>query len=265
VDYSRAKFEECKRWANSDAGQAARMTNPAGFANVRAHAQAHLRAMAPVAQPLLAVPQAAHLRTSSTAVRQRVQREISPRSDERDAPGDHWVTIDGHHVLIHEPQGNQNGETAQNLAAQIPCDVKALIARALTDSNTPTADDKKGGFHEEYGVAGLDASGKWVVSRDRPGPYRNPDVDKDVSPSRKPADQVIANSIVQPRVVFHVHPSGTTEAGKGWVQPPSDADKVATIPGQINIVLAAREKRVYFYDKDGIIDKPIKLKDFLCK
>src|SRR5882762_6050128 len=38
-----AEFEECKRWANSDAGQAARMTNPAGFANVRAHAEAHLR------------------------------------------------------------------------------------------------------------------------------------------------------------------------------------------------------------------------------
>jgi len=31
--------------ANSDAGQAARMTNSAGFANVRAHAEAHLRAM----------------------------------------------------------------------------------------------------------------------------------------------------------------------------------------------------------------------------
>jgi hypothetical protein len=37
------EFEECKRWANSDTGQAARMTNPAGFANVRAHAEAHLR------------------------------------------------------------------------------------------------------------------------------------------------------------------------------------------------------------------------------
>ncbi len=42
------ELEECKRWANSDAGQAARMTNPAGFANVRAHAEAHLRAMSPL-------------------------------------------------------------------------------------------------------------------------------------------------------------------------------------------------------------------------
>jgi hypothetical protein len=43
------EFEECKRWANSEAGQAARMTNPAGFANVRAHAEAHLRAMSQAA------------------------------------------------------------------------------------------------------------------------------------------------------------------------------------------------------------------------
>ena len=36
---------ECRRWANSDAGQLARVENPAGFANVRAHAEAHLRAV----------------------------------------------------------------------------------------------------------------------------------------------------------------------------------------------------------------------------
>jgi len=45
LDDHAVEFEECKRWANSDAGQAARMTNPAGFANVRAHAAAHLRAL----------------------------------------------------------------------------------------------------------------------------------------------------------------------------------------------------------------------------
>ncbi|MGC1620742.1 MAG: hypothetical protein WA765_19795 [Candidatus Acidiferrum sp.] len=45
LDDHAVEFEECKRWANSEAGQAAKMTNPAGFANVRAHAEAHLRAM----------------------------------------------------------------------------------------------------------------------------------------------------------------------------------------------------------------------------
>src|ERR1700732_2154592 len=54
LDDHAVEFEECKRWANSDAGQAARMTNPVGFANVRAHAEAHLRAMAPASVPNLA-------------------------------------------------------------------------------------------------------------------------------------------------------------------------------------------------------------------
>jgi hypothetical protein len=45
LDDHAVEFEECKRWANSEAGQAAKITNPAGFANVRAHAEAHLRAM----------------------------------------------------------------------------------------------------------------------------------------------------------------------------------------------------------------------------
>src|SRR6266403_1515065 len=53
LDDHAVEFEECKRWANSEAGQSARMTNPAGFANVRAHTEAHLRAMssAALAQP----------------------------------------------------------------------------------------------------------------------------------------------------------------------------------------------------------------------
>jgi len=45
LDNHAVEFEECKRWSNSEAGQNARMANPAGFANVRAHAEAHLRAL----------------------------------------------------------------------------------------------------------------------------------------------------------------------------------------------------------------------------
>jgi hypothetical protein len=39
------ELEECRRWANSDAGQVAHVENPVGFANVRAHAAAHLGAL----------------------------------------------------------------------------------------------------------------------------------------------------------------------------------------------------------------------------
>jgi hypothetical protein len=49
LDDHAVEFEECKRWANSEAGQSAHMLNPAGFANVRAHAEAHLRAMSQAA------------------------------------------------------------------------------------------------------------------------------------------------------------------------------------------------------------------------
>jgi hypothetical protein len=45
LDDHGVEFEECKRWASSEAGQSARMTNPAGFANVRAHAEAHMKVM----------------------------------------------------------------------------------------------------------------------------------------------------------------------------------------------------------------------------
>jgi hypothetical protein len=52
LDDHAVEFGECRRWANSDAGQTARAQNPLGFANVRAHALAHLRALAN-AKPLM--------------------------------------------------------------------------------------------------------------------------------------------------------------------------------------------------------------------
>ena len=46
LDDHTTEFEECRRWASSDAGQIARAQNPAGFANVRAHAGEHAAALA---------------------------------------------------------------------------------------------------------------------------------------------------------------------------------------------------------------------------
>jgi hypothetical protein len=46
LDRHQEEFEEGKRWANSQAGIEARMKNPAGFANVRAHLMQHQEAMA---------------------------------------------------------------------------------------------------------------------------------------------------------------------------------------------------------------------------
>jgi hypothetical protein len=49
LDDHAAEFEECRRWASSDAGQLARAQNPAGFANVHAHAAEHAAALAAAA------------------------------------------------------------------------------------------------------------------------------------------------------------------------------------------------------------------------
>lgn len=60
LDRHQVEFEECMRWANSDAGQLARQQNPNGFANVHAHAQEHFDAMQRQAAVMAAMaPQAA--------------------------------------------------------------------------------------------------------------------------------------------------------------------------------------------------------------
>ncbi|HEY2460427.1 MAG TPA: hypothetical protein VGI16_06455 [Candidatus Acidoferrum sp.] len=68
LDDHTVEFEECKRWANSDAGQAAHMTNPAGFANVRAHAEAHLRVLQ---QTAMANQVAANVQAAQSTVAHR--------------------------------------------------------------------------------------------------------------------------------------------------------------------------------------------------
>ena len=54
LDDHATEFEECRRWASSDAGQIARAQNSAGFANVRAHAAEHAAALARQGQTSLA-------------------------------------------------------------------------------------------------------------------------------------------------------------------------------------------------------------------
>jgi RHS repeat-associated protein len=157
----------------------------------------------------------------------------------------------------------QNQATPQSLRDQIPHQARLALATLILDSNTPTADDTAGGFHEEYGVAGLNEYGDWMVSKDKPGAYRNPDVDRVARPSGQPRDQELANSMVDLRVVAHAHPGGKTAAGNFWNQPPSDADRAAALPGVINIVFGVADKVVYFFNSSGQIGNPMTLKDFL--
>jgi hypothetical protein len=45
LDDHATELEEIRRWSSTETGQAARLENPLGFANVRAHAAAHQRAL----------------------------------------------------------------------------------------------------------------------------------------------------------------------------------------------------------------------------
>jgi hypothetical protein len=73
------ELEECRRWANSDAGQIAHVENPAGFANVRAHAEAHMRA--------IAMATAAAQTSVAPSVAEKQNRQVTPSSEQGLRPG----------------------------------------------------------------------------------------------------------------------------------------------------------------------------------
>jgi len=157
----------------------------------------------------------------------------------------------------------QTQVTPQSLRDQIPPDIREAMATVAQSSEAPTADDTTGRNHEESGVAGQVSGGGWIVSRDKPGASGNPDVQEHLHPSLVPADQNVANLIVNPQVFFHSHPSDRTPTHY-WKQPPSaDADIPNAVSGRINIVFATGENKVYFYNNSGVIGKPMKMKDFL--
>jgi len=142
---------------------------------------------------------------------------------------------------------------------QVAPEVKAAIAASVKASNSPTADDKKGGFHEEGGVAGTDIkSGALIVSPAKPGPVSNPgdkDAHLDVGNAVNPA----LNQQMMPQVEWHVHPKGSGD--RQFVQPPSGADKANAV-FKTNIVVGAGNNRVYFYNSTGVV-REMSLKQFM--
>jgi hypothetical protein len=223
LDDHAVEFEECKRWANSDAGQAARMTNPAGFANVRAHAEAHLRAMSAPASA-----------------------EISVHSDsERDGPGDHWVTMNGNHVLIHEQHGRENQR--QNQAPQ----EERQPGHEVMDNRQVQGQSYSLFQKSAFGNAPTEHS-MWVISRD--GQYRfvvwpwSAEAGKETW--RGPAPDGAA-------AIVHTHPSAKSER-------PSQGDHdLADGKQSRNITMP-----VYVLHKNGIwkavpgIKEPVQVRDY---
>jgi RHS repeat-associated protein len=154
----------------------------------------------------------------------------------------------------------QNQVTPQSLAAQVPADAKAAIMNGLNASNAPTADDKKGGFHEESVKWGTDASGNVVVSPSVPGAYAPPGTNPNTNFT--PANPATDQKLVTVDGFAHIHPKGGGD--RSFVQGPSAADlKFAGQSSAINLVVGAGDKKVYFFNGSGVIGKPMKLKDFM--
>jgi hypothetical protein len=67
LDDHATELEEIRRWASTESGQAARVENPLGFANVRAHAAAHERALVQQQEVAAATNGAASARSANAA------------------------------------------------------------------------------------------------------------------------------------------------------------------------------------------------------
>lgn len=103
---------------------------------------------------------ATDLHASSEPIAGRAVTEVSVRSDaSRDGPGDHWVTINGNHVLIHEPQGRQNQSQPQTQPEE------GQRGHELMDNRRVQAQSYNLFQKSAFGNARTEHS-MWVISKD---------------------------------------------------------------------------------------------------
>ena len=165
-------------------------------------------------------------------------------------PGDTLAT-DG---VLNDATGLPGGlqQSAQTLAAQIPDEVKIAIMDSVNATNTPSGDDKRGGFHEEGGIAGPDSDNKMVVSPARPGPHGPSGA---VHTNLMSVDPALNAKMTGVSVIWHTHPAGRNGAGDlVWKQTPSKGDQDAaradrgSAPNVIEVVIGTGNRTVYFID-----------------
>jgi RHS repeat-associated protein len=172
-----------------------------------------------------------------------------------------------------DKQGGTTQVSAVSSAVELPdLDVRQAIGAAVDRSNNPTADDKKGGFHEEGITWGKNASGAEQIIPAAPGAVSNPQTDDHAQITLSNFANAANNgALVSVDGTSHVHPRGeisvttgpeskpgvtvmggtTTTNTYSFKQPPSGRDIGNAISGQTNIVVGARDKKVYIYDSGG--------------
>jgi RHS repeat-associated protein len=167
----------------------------------------------------------------------------------------------------------QMSEFKGDVVALPSANVRARIGAAVDRSNSPTTDDTKGGFHEEGGIFGTNASGAETVVDAKPGSYSNPKTDSkatvDVFDAANPAE---AGTITNVQGTYHIHPAGKivespvsstpgtattggTTTTYSFEQTPSNKDvSIATQGGNssgYNIVVGAGNNTVYIHGSSG--------------
>ena len=169
------------------------------------------------------------------------------------------------------PQLNQSpppqpSPLAQSLAARVPQAVKDAIRASVNASNSPTSDDKVGGFHEEGGMWVTTTDGKLAVLPAVPGAYAKPNEGSHIDPELSVVP-IASDKIATIDGDWHVHPRGgviedrkTKRKGvvtetiitETFTQPPSPKDITWGL-APINIVIGAQDQLVYFYNASGIV------------
>jgi RHS repeat-associated protein len=174
-------------------------------------------------------------------------------------------------------QTDKNKGTTQvsgvSSAVELPsANVRGEIGAAVERSNSPTSDDKKGGFHEEGVTWGTNASGAEQVIPAAAGAVSNPQTDAHAQITLSNfANSANNGALVSVAGTAHIHPKGeisvttgpeakpgvmviggtTTTTTYNFKQPPSPRDIENALPGTTNIVVGARDKKVYIYGGGG--------------
>lgn len=168
--------------------------------------------------------------------------------------------------LAQPPQTPPPSPLAQSLAVRVPQSVKDAIRASVNASNSPTPDDKMGGFHEEGGMWVTTTDKKLAVLPAVPGPYAKPNegshIDPELSVIPMPSDKIASFD-----GSWHVHPRGgviedrktkhngvitETKITEVFVQQPSPRD-IAAAAAPINIIVGAQDETVYFYNSSGVV------------
>lgn len=160
--------------------------------------------------------------------------------------------------------------TPQSLAAKIPVNVKQAILASIIASDSPTADDKQGGFHEEGGMWVTTTDGSIVPEPAISGKYAKPGESAHVRVNDS-AKRLATGQIAAVDGLWHIHPCGEIvtrrvlppkeEDGKKIIttitrttyfgQEPSRQD-IAGAQLPVNIGIGALSRLVYFYNRSGI-------------